>query len=747
MIGLAARLLRRRPGTVLATLIALAAGVMVLTGTGALVESGLRHQPKPQLYGAADLVVAKRDITFTGKELGGDTYTATTRLPEPGTMPATLVDQLREVPGVAEVVADPTPTVGEKTHSNGEQAAQPGRVEVITITESAGADRAAVKAAVEKLAAAESAKAYAGDAKGTVERPDLATARDLLIQVGAAFGGYVVMLIVFVVAGTIGLSIRGRRRELALLRATGATPWQLRRMLMGEAAILGAVGSVIGIPAGLLASRWMGDQLISRGFVPADFPMSIGILAAPAAALLIALLAVVAALLASRRISAIRPAEALADAAVEPTRSGKVRLGFGLAALAGAIASSAFAVVGGGQAALGGAISMLYLLVLAVALLAPWINARAAKLLTPLLRSVWGNSGYLATRNLAANARGMATVLTALVLSVGFGGSVWFLQDNLERQSVQQVKAGTLAQYAVVSPKGLPDDAAERLRKVPGVEAATGVRRTSVIVKVMQDAEVVPAQAMDLTDAAATTDVQVKEGGLDAVNSESVAISQVRADSQNWKLGDTVDVWLADGTPMRLKVTAIYARGLGFGDFILDRATVGQAPDEVLIRTSGSQPAALPQLPGATLIPVSQLTVQTAKDLAISAWLNKLLIGVMIGYAALAAANTMVMAALARRREVAVLRLTGVTTRQVKRMVNAEQAALLGVAVVIGGAIAAVTLTTVVRAVTGGALPYVPALGWIAVLGGATLLAMTTTILPIALLLRRPALTQAGSRE
>jgi putative ABC transport system permease protein len=266
-------------------------------------------------------------------------------------------------------------------------------------------------------------------------------------------------------------------------------------------------------------------------------------------------------------------------------------------------------------------------------------------------------------------------------------------------------------------------------------------------VKVFQDAEVVPAQAMDLADAAATTDVQVKEGSLEAVNRESFAVSQVRASSQNWKLGDTVDVWLADGTPERLKVAAIYARGLGFGDFILDRATVGQAPDEVLIRTSGSKPTALAQLPGATLIPVSQLTAQTAKDLAISAWLNKLLIGVMIAYAALAAANTMVMAALARRREVAVLRLTGVTARQVKRMVNAEQAALLGVALLIGGAIAAITLTTVVRAVTGGALPYVPPLGWIAVLGGATVLAMTTTILPIAVLLRRPALAQTGSRD
>ncbi|QNE16908.1 ABC transporter permease [Kribbella qitaiheensis] len=828
MTGLALRLVRHRPGSILATLIALAAGVMILTGTGALVESGLRHRPEPQLYGGADLVVAKRDITFTGKEFGGDPYTATVRLPESGTVPESLVDQLRQVPGVSVVVADQSipavasaagnrPVAGHswsaaalapyklvaggkpvaddqlvvsaKLATDGSSqvgrqtelviggvaheftvsgiaeglenavyltdartaalAPHPGQVEVVGIVEAAGADRAAVASAVEKLAASVSAKAYAGADRGLVERSDIAAARGFLVQVGAALGGYIVLLIVFVVAGTVGLSIRSRRRELALLRATGATPWQLRRMLMAEAAVIGLAGSVIGVPTGLLASRWLGDQLIARDFVPTGYPMAVGVLAAPAAVLIIMLLAVVAALLAARRVSGIRPVEALADAAIEPARSGKVRLGFGLASLVGAISSSAVALGAGGQAALAGAMGMLYLFVIAVALLAPWINTSAARLLGPVLRAGWGNSGYLASKNLTANARGMAIVLTALVLAVGFGGSVWFLQDNLERQTVQQVRAGTLAQYAVVSSAGLPANVAEPLRNVSGVEAATAVRRTSVIVKVLEDAEAVPAQAIDPADAAATMDLKVKEGSLAEVNRNSLAVSSIQASSQHWKVGDTVDVWLGDGTPERLRVAAIYERGLAFGDFVLDRATVGQTPDQVLIRTSGSEAElakAVARIPGAALVPTDQLTAELGKDLAISAWLNKLLIAVMIGYAALSAANTMIMAALARRRELAVLRLNGVTTRQVKRMVNAEQAGLLGVALVIGGAIAAVTLTAVVHAVTGSALPYVPPVGWVAVLGGAGVLAMTTTILPIGLLLRKASVAEAGTR-
>jgi putative ABC transport system permease protein len=87
-----------------------------------------------------------------------------------------------------------------------------------------------------------------------------------------------------------------------------------------------------------------------------------------------------------------------------------------------------------------------------------------------------------------------------------------------------------------------------------------------------------------------------------------------------------------------------------------------------------------------------------------------------------------------------------VTRRQVKRMVHAEQAGLLGVAVAIGGTIAAVTLTAVVNALTGSPIPYVPPLGLAAVLGGTTLLALTTTVLPIGRLLRTAPVENIGPR-
>ncbi|MFF5226053.1 FtsX-like permease family protein [Dactylosporangium sp. NPDC000521] len=579
-------------------------------------------------------------------------------------------------------------------------------------------------------------------------------ARDLLIQAGAGFGGYVALLIVFVVAATVGLSVRHRRRDLALLRAVATTPAQVRRMIMAEAAVVGLAGVAAGLPAGLLATRWVRAELVGRGFVPATFPIAGGVLTTVAAAGVTTLAAVLSALIAARRVTAIRPVEALGEVSVEPPRSGKVRLVSGLVALAGAGSSGAVTLGTGGQAALTAAVGMLYLFVIAVGLLAPWINRAAAQFLAPVLRTVWGSSGYLATANLKANARGMAAVLTALVLSIGLGGSVWFLQDNLERQTVAQRRDGLRASQALVSPAGLPAGVADDARRIPGVRAATSVRRTSVIVKFLDGAETVGAQAVSGPDLDSTMDLRVRQGDLASLSAGTMAASSIRASTHGWDVGDTVSLWLGDGTPVRLRLVAVYERGLGFGDITLTRDTVAghtarDVDDEVLISTSG--PADLSALttrhPGSALVATGGQTRQLAADLAVSAWLNRLLVGVMVGYAALAAANTMVIAALARRRELAVLRLAGVTRAQLKRMVHAEQAGLLGVAVLLGAGIALATLTTVVRAVTGASLPYVPPLGWSTVIAGTALLGLTTTVLPIGRLLRASPMDHIGVRE
>ncbi|MEU9829311.1 ABC transporter permease [Micromonospora chersina] len=635
----------------------------------------------------------------------------------------------------------------------------PDRAGLIGIVLARGADSAAVTAEVGRLAAESGATVHTGTERGKLEQSEALAAADMLIQLGAAFGGYVAGLVMFVVAGTIGLAVRHRRRDLALLRAIAATPGQVRLMIVAEVAQLSIVSVVLGIPAGLWAADWVHGQLLTRGFIPHGLPLDGGVVSAVAVSAATVLASVSAALIAARRTVRIRPTEALGEVAVESARSSRARLVAGLVALGGGVGLTMFTTAVGGQAALGAATGMLFVFVLAAALLAPWINRYAARVLGPVLRAVWGDSGYLAAANLRANAQGMATVLTALVLSVGFGGSIWFLQDNLQQETLAQTRDGMLAQHALVSAVGLPATAVADAREVPGVIAATGIRRTSVIVPMMGGAEPVAAQAIDPDGADQTLDLSVTRGSLADLRGKTVALSSMQASSQGVDLGDQVEMWLGDGTPVSLRLVAIYDRGLAYGDVTLNRETAdGHTPtnldDQVLIRTepgNGEISAGLAGLveryPGSGLIDTGAIDAQLATDLALSAWLNKLLIGVMVGYAALAAANTMIMAALARGRELALLRLVGVTTRQAKRMVHAEQVGLLGTSLLIGGAIAAVTLVSVVRKLTGELVPYVPPLGWVSIIGGTTLLALVTTVAPISALLRRPPVDSIGIKE
>ncbi|MBO0518334.1 FtsX-like permease family protein, partial [Streptomyces beijiangensis] len=81
-----------------------------------------------------------------------------------------------------------------------------------------------------------------------------------LVSLSAVFGGMAVMVALFVTASTMSLSAAQRQRETALMRAVGATPRQLRRMLLIETLIV-AVGAAL---LAWLPGQWLGGALFER---------------------------------------------------------------------------------------------------------------------------------------------------------------------------------------------------------------------------------------------------------------------------------------------------------------------------------------------------------------------------------------------------------------------------------------------------------------------------------------------------
>jgi putative ABC transport system permease protein len=95
-----------------------------------------------------------------------------------------------------------------------------------------------------------------------------------------------------------------------------------------------------------------------------------------------------------------------------------------------------------------------------------------------------------------------------------------------------------------------------------------------------------------------------------------------------------------------------------------------------------------------------------------------------------------VVVVLDRRREVSLLRLAGTTRRQVMRMLRWEALVVTAAGLLVGGAIAGITLAPLARGAAGSS-PYVPPVPALAMAGGVVLMGLLATALPGRSLLGR----------
>jgi len=636
----------------------------------------------------------------------------------------------------------------------------PGSVDVIGVIGQAGVSTKSLAHAVDGLipdpardATGTFPRVYTGADRGLVETPDVADARELATALPSVFGGCTILIAALVIAGTVGLSVQQRHRDIALLRAIGATPRQVRRMVVRESAVLGVLAAATGVWAGFAGVWWLRDQFVSRGMTPDSFTVHVSWLPPLVATAATVLIAVVAAWVASLRASRIHPTEALVESAVERRRGGWLRIPLGLAALGGGVAEAIAAAHLRGDDAASLALGVVATLVTAVWLLAPWLNRLVAAIAGVALRS-FGVTGRLAAANSAASARRLAPVLTSLVLAVGFGGSMMFMQTSIKHRAAEQSHAGMRADYVVTpSGAGLPSGVAAALRQVPGVTATAGVVHSSVLDRKDGGLQYT-AQGID--GAAGLIDLDVTSGRLADLHGDTIAVDTLTADSEHLHVGSDLHAWFADGTPTVLRVVAVYSRGLGFASTTLPPNVLAShtAGLDAMVLVSAS-PAAqagvervLDQLaPGASVLSRADYQVALDKDLTEGAWANQMVVSVLLVYVAIAAVNTLAMAAMGRRRELATLRLAGTTRTQILRMVRFEQGLLLAVGLGVGGVIAAATLMPLVKATTGTSTPYIPLTGWVSVIGATVVLGSLATFLPVRRLLRISPVEAIGIRE
>lgn len=629
-------------------------------------------------------------------------------------------------------------------------AGRPGQVSAFGVLPARGADPETVRQSVARALHGTTAQVSTGDARGPVEFLDAAAARTRLVSMGGAMGGTSLLVAVLVVVGTFALTVQQRQRELALLRAIAATPGQVRKLLGREALIIGAAagttGALLGLPlGGLLHSRF-----VALGAVPDTLQHTTSVFP-PFAALGATLLgAWAAARIASRRVSRIRPAEALAEARAERTRPAWGRIAAGLLCLAGGIVLVAVLTALRTEPA-STPVTFLAVVVLStsVALLGPLLVKAAALLLALPLR-LTGHGGRLATANLRGNAARMASVVTPLTLLIGMTCTVLFVQSTLGGAARAQAREGVTADWVVAAQgPGVPGEAARLLRARH--DTVTEVVRTTVRVGLDKYA----AQGVTPAGLTRTWDPEVTAGSLADLAPGTVAVSRLAADQHHLKPGSSLKLTLGDGTPATLTVAAVYARGLGFGDLtfahdLLARHMDNPLASSVLVattRTKTELATTLREFPGLRILsPAAADSLQAERQQA-NAEVNYLAMGLVLAFTAIAVVNTLAMSVAERVREFALLRLAGATRRQVLRMLRTEALSVLLLATALGSGISLAVLTAFSLGMTGRAAPTVVPLLYVTVVAVAGLLALTASALPGRMALRVPAVTVATAKE
>ncbi|MEU6676028.1 FtsX-like permease family protein [Streptomyces sp. NPDC046925] len=617
----------------------------------------------------------------------------------------------------------------------------PDRVDAIAVLPEAGVTDATLKSQVAH-AVGDKVQVHTGDDRSAAEGSQLAYAEEMLTGLGGSFGGIATMVAMFTAAGTVALSVGQRAREYALLRAIGTTPRQIRRTIATEALLVAPLAGAVGVLPGIALADWWFGQLKDRGAIPGALDLSVSFIPLVSAVGVAVVTALVSGYLAARRPSRIRPGQALAESSVERLRPGWIRTPLGIAAAVGGCVLAGIASSLTGDDAANVALGIVMLFMLAVALLGPLVARGCAALFGLPLRGA-GASASLAAANSRTNARRMASAITPIVLAMAFSSTLVFMHTSEDRVAADQQRAGITADHIVsASGAGVTADGVEKAGRAPGVTSAVGILKTSVLVPVGSggDRWLESASTQGVTgssrDLAKVQDLDVRTGTMASLGSGEIAVDAKLADSAHVKVGERMALRMPDGTKASPKVAATYGRGLGLSQVTLPSADLKPHVTSSLsteIWTKGGAPRALTAL--GTLRDRDAYATAQSTDRAVNAWANTVMAAVLGGFAAIAAANTLVMTVLDRRRELGTLRLIGSTRRQVMRMVRWEALLVACAGVVIGSAIALATLVPMMNGLTGES-PHIPPLLYGSFAGGAVALGLAATSLPARAALR-----------
>ncbi|MCB7135273.1 ABC transporter permease [Cellulosimicrobium marinum] len=540
----------------------------------------------------------------------------------------------------------------------------------------------------------------------------------------------------FIIANTFQMSVRERLRELALLRALGASPGQVFASVLVQALVVGLVGGALGVAGGAALVR-----VIRWGLAAAGMEFSgrvpLGGTQLAAAVGLGAAVSVLAAVLPARRAAAIPPVQAMRDD-VAPERGTRTRAVGGVvlvAAGAGVLWLAAFLGSSVSDTPTGWAwvddLSPRVLLGVGAGLVLVGVlvgsPAVARGVLTVLawpLVVTLRPLGRLARGNVTRNPRRTASTAGALLIGMALVSVTGVIAASTQasvRSIVEtEVRADLVVDSATLT---VPDGAVDAVRAVPGAETVDTVRLGLAPAAAVgssgsgdeprgTDVAGVPAAFFDT----ALDPVTLEGDATSTLEDGGVVVHRRTARERGWEVGDTLRLGSqAEGTGaadggtsavVDVRVGAIIdsqlvGTGVLVRDDLFDTVVPPAQASVRIVYVSAASPAEVEALRADltdAVAPYLVLTVQDREETA-SAFADQVdqvlvilyaLLALSIVIALLGIVNTLALSVIERTREIGLLRAVGLGRLQlagiiaVESVLTAVYGTVLGVATGIG---------------------------------------------------------------
>lgn len=501
----------------------------------------------------------------------------------------------------------------------------------------------------------------------------------------------------FIILNAFLMSLGERRQQIALLRALGATRRQVTRLFLREAAVLGVVGTALGLLLGLVAS--MGLSRAMGGLVGADLPgltvtwrpFLIGAVIGPG-------LALAATYVPARRAGRISPLEGLVSGGIEPAgargRSWASYLGLVLVALSLTVAIGLLKGVVPATAAP----ALFMILVTGCVLVVPLVTPALLRFWAASLAPVLGAEGRLAFRQLERHrTRTNLTVgvlFVAVVVAVSMGGSLLTnVQDSVDWYDRTIVGdyfvRGVIPDTGTMRAATLEPRIGEELSALEGVKAVYPF--SFLQARAGERPVIVLARAFD----SGPLPLDLEEGDPDDVlaglRRGEVVLGTNLARSADVEVGGEIAVETPMGT-VTYRVAGLVTEYTAGGQALyMDYVTAERdfhvvGADLYMVTASdgtvdavGAEIRALVEREGLLLqsqADFRQLVADMIDGIMGFLWL---LIALVFVVASLGIVNTLTMNVIEQTREIGLLRAVAMTRRQLRRMILSQA---LGMAVV-----------------------------------------------------------------